>query len=110
MPHNLKKIRYYTDASSNKITYVIRVENITILKETTKSWTIKFTVKDYGDETFTIPKSQCKYFKGRNIMEIPLWIYHRNTKLKPKSGDYNRYVYQECIECYNNVYTSLKEM
>ena len=110
MPHNLKKIRYYIDTRDNSKKYVIRVEQIIILAETLKSWTIKFYVKDYGEEIFTIPKSQCKYYKDRNIMEIPLWLYHRNTKLKPKQGNYNRYVYQECIQCYNNYYETLKEI
>lgn len=100
MPHKLKKIRYYTDTYRNTTTYVIRVEEITILNETDKSWSIEFNVKDYGKEVFCLPKSRCKYYKDRNIMEIPLWIYHRGTKLKPKKGNYNKYVYQECIGCY----------
>ena len=109
MPHNLKKIRYYTDTRTNRITYVIRVEEITILKETDKSWTIEFNVKGYGKEIFCLPKSQCIYYKDRNIMEIPLWIYHSKTRLRPERGNYNRYVYQECINCYDNDYEALKK-
>lgn len=109
MPHNLKKIRYYTDISTNTITYVIRIEEIKILYETDKSWTIEFHVKDHGKEVFCLPKSQCKYYKDRNIMEVPLWLYHRKTKLKPKEGNYNMYVYQESIQCYDNTYKALKK-
>lgn len=56
--------------------YHTRLENITILQITDKSWLIKFPVK--GDIIqMWFPKKICVLWKEHNILSVPQWYYKR---------------------------------